>query len=84
MHLNPKVRETVWSILDGLDRAHLIDPIDYLDFIHLMMHVDLIVTDSGGVREEAPFIGKPVLVVRAATERTEAIAAGTARLVGTT
>jgi UDP-N-acetylglucosamine 2-epimerase (non-hydrolysing) len=84
VHLNPQVRETVWSILDGLDRAYLTDPFDYLDFIHVMMSVDLIVTDSGGIQEEAPSLGKPVFVIRAATERTEAIAAGTARLVGTT
>ncbi len=83
VHLNPKVRETVSSILGGVDRAWLIDPLDYLDFTHLMRCVDLVVTDSGGVQEEAPALGKPVLVIRTTTERPEAIEAGTARLVGT-
>jgi UDP-N-acetylglucosamine 2-epimerase (non-hydrolysing) len=83
VHLNPRVRETVYSILGDIDRALLIDPLSYLDFIQLMRCVDIIVTDSGGVQEEAPALGKPVLVIRATTERPEAIQAGTARLVGT-
>ena len=83
VHLNPKVRETVYSILGDVTRALLVDPLDYLDFVHLMKYVDLIVTDSGGIQEEAPAMGKPVLVIRATTERPEAIEAGTARLVGT-
>jgi UDP-N-acetylglucosamine 2-epimerase len=83
VHLNPKVRETVWSILGDTERAWLVDPLDYLDFVHLMECADLIVTDSGGVQEEGPALGKPVLVIRTTTERPEAIEAGTARLVGT-
>jgi UDP-N-acetylglucosamine 2-epimerase (non-hydrolysing) len=83
VHLNPKVRKTVWSILDGMERAWLVDPLDYLDFVYLMKCADVILTDSGGVQEEAPALGKPVLVIRATTERPEAIEAGTARLAGT-
>jgi UDP-N-acetylglucosamine 2-epimerase (non-hydrolysing) len=83
VHLNPRVRDTAHSILGGIDRALLIDPLDYLDFVHLMRFADIIVTDSGGVQEEGPALGKPVLVIRATTERPEAIMAGTARLVGT-
>jgi UDP-N-acetylglucosamine 2-epimerase len=83
VHLNPQVRATVWSILGDRQRAWLIDPLDYLDFIHLMQRADLIITDSGGVQEEAPALAKPVLVIRTTTERPEAIEAGTARLVGT-
>jgi len=83
VHLNPRVHGTVWSILGDIERAWLVDPLDYLDFVHLMKCADIIVTDSGGVQEEAPTLGKPVLVIRATTERPEAVAAGTARLVGT-
>jgi len=83
VHLNPRVRETAFSILGGLERAFLVEPLDYPDFIHLMKRADIIVTDSGGVQEEAPALGKPVLVIRATTERPEAIEAGTARLIGT-
>ena len=83
VHLNPKVQQTVHSILGDLDRARLISPLEYPDFVHLMKQVDLILTDSGGVQEEAPALGKPVLVMRATTERPEAVVAGTARLVGT-
>jgi UDP-N-acetylglucosamine 2-epimerase (non-hydrolysing) len=83
VHLNPKVRETVWSILGGVERAWLLNPLDYLDFVHLMKVCDLLVTDSGGIQEEGPALGKPVLVVRETTERPEAVAAGTARLIGT-
>ncbi len=83
VHLNPRVRETVWSILGDVDRVWLIEPVDYLDFVHLMNAVDLVITDSGGIQEEAPSLGKPVLVIRETTERPEAITAGTVRLVGT-
>lgn len=83
VHLNPRVRKTVWSILGDAERACLLDPVDYLDFVHLMTRADVILTDSGGVQEEAPALNKPVLVIRATTERPEAIEAGTARLVGT-
>ncbi len=83
VHLNPKIRKVVWPVLGGLERAWLVDPLDYLDFILMMSRADVIVTDSGGVQEEAPALGKPVLVIRTTTERPEAIAAGSARLVGT-
>ena len=83
VHLNPRVQDTAHSILGGIDRALLIDPLSYLDFVHLMRFTDIIVTDSGGIQEEAPALGKPVLVIRTTTERPEAIEAGTARLVGT-
>jgi UDP-N-acetylglucosamine 2-epimerase (non-hydrolysing) len=83
VHLNPKVQETAYSILGDIERALLIEPLGYLDFVHLMRRADIIVTDSGGLQEEAPALGKPVLVIRETTERPEAIAAGTARLVGT-
>lgn len=83
VHLNPMVRDTAFSILGGLERAFLVDPLGYPDFVHLMKCADIIVTDSGGVQEEAPALGKPVLVIRATTERPEAIEAGTACLVGT-
>jgi UDP-N-acetylglucosamine 2-epimerase (non-hydrolysing) len=83
VHRNPKVRDVVWSVLGGLERVWLIEPLDYVDFVLLMSRVDLIVTDSGGVQEEAPALGKPVLVTRTTTERPEAVAAGTAKLIGT-
>ncbi len=83
VHLNPNVREPVERILGAHDRIHLIEPLDYLPFVHLMDRADLIVTDSGGVQEEAPSLGKPVLVMRAVTERPEAVEAGTVKLVGT-
>ena len=82
VHLNPKVRQTVQSILGEVQRARLISPPDYLDFVHLMRLADVILTDSGGIQEEGPALGKPVLVTRKTTERPEAIEAGTARLVG--
>ena len=69
--------------LAGLDRVHLIDPLDYLDFVWFMQRAHLILTDSGGVQEEAPYLGKPVLVMREVTERPEAVQAGTVALVGT-
>ena len=83
VHLNPNVREPVNRILRDPANVHLIEPLDYLPFVWLMNRAYLIVTDSGGVQEEAPSLGKPVLVMRTATERPEAVAAGTVRLVGT-
>jgi UDP-N-acetylglucosamine 2-epimerase (non-hydrolysing) len=83
VHLNPKVREIVWPILGHLNRVSLIDPLDYCRFVQLMKRAYLIITDSGGIQEEAPALGKPVLVIRNTTERPEAIEAGTARLIGT-
>lgn len=83
MHLNPNVREPVNRILGGLDNIFLIEPQEYLPFIYLMMRSFIILTDSGGIQEEAPSLGKPVLVMRDTTERPEAVAAGTVKLVGT-
>ncbi|GKX53598.1 non-hydrolyzing UDP-N-acetylglucosamine 2-epimerase [Budvicia aquatica] len=83
VHLNPNVREPVKRILSDIDNVILIDPQDYLPFVYLMDHSYLILTDSGGIQEEAPSLGKPVLVMRKTTERPEALAAGTVRLVGT-
>lgn len=82
IHLNPKVRDIAKKILGDNDRIHLIEPLDYLPFAHLQKKVYMIVTDSGGVQEEAPTLGKPVLVVRRETERPEGIEAGTAKLIG--
>lgn len=83
MHLNPTVRETVYKVLDDFDRKILIEPLEYLEFIAIMDGAHYIMTDSGGVQEEAPSLGKPTLVLRDTTERPEAIEAGTAILVGT-
>ena len=83
VHLNPRVQEPVHNILRGFSNIHLIEPLDYLSFVWLMNRSDLILTDSGGIQEEAPSLGKPVLVMRDVTERTEAVEAGTVRLVGT-
>jgi UDP-N-acetylglucosamine 2-epimerase (non-hydrolysing) len=83
VHLNPNVQEPVRRILDNTERVHLIPPLDYEPFIYLMSKSYLILTDSGGIQEEAPSLGKPVLVMRETTERPEAVEAGTARLVGT-
>ena len=83
MHLNPKVREIAYRHLSDHDRIHLIEPLDYLTLANLLAKVDLVVTDSGGIQEEAPALGKPVLVVREETERPEGIDAGTAKLIGT-
>lgn len=83
VHKNPKVREVVAEELGGLDKVHLIDPLDYEPFANLMHRSYLILTDSGGVQEEAPALGKPVLVLRDTTERPEAVAAGTVKLIGT-
>ncbi|MFO7675233.1 MAG: UDP-N-acetylglucosamine 2-epimerase (non-hydrolyzing) [bacterium] len=83
VHLNPNVRGPVMRLLGRRARVHLIEPVEYLPFAHLMERAYIILTDSGGIQEEAPAIGKPVLVMRDKTERPEAVAAGTARLVGT-
>lgn len=83
VHLNPNVQEPVRRILGGVGNVHLIPPQDYLPFVYLMNRSTLILTDSGGIQEEAPSLGKPVLVMRDTTERPEAVAAGTVRLVGT-
>ena len=83
VHLNPRVQEPVGRLLGGQERVHLLAPLDYLPFVALMDRASLIVTDSGGVQEEAPSLGKPVLVTRETTERPEAVAAGTVHLVGT-
>jgi UDP-N-acetylglucosamine 2-epimerase (non-hydrolysing) len=82
-HPNPKVQEPVNRWLKGIDNIHLIEPLDYLPFVYLMMHSHIILTDSGGIQEEAPSLGKPVLVMRETTERPEAVEAGTVKLVGT-
>jgi len=83
MHLNPKVRGAATELLGGLDRVHLCEPLDYVTFVPLMARADLIITDSGGIQEEAPALGVPVLVVRDTTERPEGVDAGVVRLVGT-
>lgn len=83
VHKNPKVRETVNSVLGGLSRVKLVDPLDYEPFVNLMNKAYLVLTDSGGLQEEAPSLGKPVLVLRDTTERPEAVEAGTVRMVGT-
>ncbi len=83
VHLNPRVREPVGRILGDSPNVHLIDPLDYLPFVRLMSRSHIILTDSGGIQEEAPSLGKPVLVMRDTTERPEAVEAGTVKLVGT-
>lgn len=83
IHMNPKVRQTANEILGNDDRIHIIEPLDVLDFHNFMNHSYLILTDSGGIQEEAPSLGKPVLVMRDTTERPEGIEAGTLKLVGT-
>jgi len=83
MHLNPHVREPVNRLLDGLKNVFLIEPLDYLPFVYLMNKSYVLLTDSGGIQEEAPSLGKPVLVMRDTTERPEAVDAGTVKLVGT-
>lgn len=82
VHLNPNVREPVNRILSDVTNVHLIEPMDYLNFVKLMDMSDIILTDSGGIQEEAPSLGKPVLVMRDTTERPEAVEAGTVKLVG--
>lgn len=83
VHLNPNVREPVNRLLKDIDNIYLIEPQDYLPFVYLMNQAFLILTDSGGIQEEAPSLGKPVLVMRETTERPEAVEAGTVKLVGT-
>jgi UDP-N-acetylglucosamine 2-epimerase (non-hydrolysing) len=83
VHLNPNVREPVNRLLSRFSNVHLIEPIDYLPFVYLMERSTLVLTDSGGIQEEAPSLGKPVLVMRDTTERPEAVEAGTVKLVGT-
>jgi UDP-N-acetylglucosamine 2-epimerase (non-hydrolysing) len=83
VHLNPNVRGPIENKLGAAANINLIPPQDYLPFVHLMRRADIILTDSGGVQEEAPSLGKPVLVMRDTTERPEAVDAGTVKLVGT-
>jgi UDP-N-acetylglucosamine 2-epimerase len=83
VHLNPHVQGPVYDALSGYENVHLLAPLDYAPFVYLMDRARLVLTDSGGIQEEAPSLGKPVLVMRETTERPEAIEAGTARLVGT-
>ena len=83
VHLNPNVRETVARCLAGVERVALVPPLDYVAFVGLMRRADVLLTDSGGIQEEAPSLGKPLLVLRRVTERPEAMRAGLARLVGT-
>lgn len=83
VHLNPNVRQPVNRILSGLKNVFIIEPLEYLSFVYLMNHSYLVLTDSGGIQEEAPSLGKPVLVMRNTSERPEAITAGTVKLVGT-
>jgi len=83
VHLNPNVREPVNRLLGDVSNIHLVEPLDYLPFVYLMTRAYVILTDSGGIQEEAPALGKPVLVMRDTTERPEAVAAGTVKLVGT-
>ena len=83
VHLNPNVQKPVYELLSGVDNVYLISPLDYLPFIYAMQHSTLLLTDSGGVQEEAPSLGKPVLVMCDTTERPEAVEAGTVKLVGT-
>ncbi len=83
VHKNPAVRSEVKSVLHGVERVYLTEPLDYLPFINVMKRTYMVLTDSGGIQEEAPALGKPVLVLREVTERPEAAAFGTARLIGT-
>ena len=83
VHLNPNVQKPVSDILGGIENVHLLGPLDYLAFVRLMSKAYMVITDSGGIQEEAPSLGKPVLVMREVTERPEAVTAGTVKLVGT-
>ena len=80
--MNPKVREPVNAILGGIANVYLISPLEYKEFVFLLSHCHFVLTDSGGIQEEAPSLGKPVLVMRDVTERPEAVEAGTVKLVG--
>ncbi|CAM3285434.1 non-hydrolyzing UDP-N-acetylglucosamine 2-epimerase [Vagococcus fessus] len=84
VHLNPVVQDMAKSVLGDHDRVHLINPLDVVEFHNLIAHAELILSDSGGVQEEAPHLNKPVLVLRESTERTEAVTSGTVKLIGTT
>ena len=81
--MNPNIREPVGKLLKDIPNIHLIEPLDYEPFIYLLKHSHIVLTDSGGIQEEAPSLGKPVLVMRDVTERPEAISSGTVELVGT-
>ncbi len=83
VHLNPKVKDVAERMFDDIDRVHLIEPLEYEPFANLMNKSYMIMTDSGGIQEEAPSLGKPVLVLRNKTERPEAVDAGTVKKVGT-
>jgi UDP-N-acetylglucosamine 2-epimerase len=83
VHLNPNVQGAVRAVLEGEERVHLIAPLDYMPFVFLMKRSHVILTDSGGIQEEGPSLGKTVFVMRNVTERPEAVAAGTVRIVGT-
>ena len=83
VHPNPNVREPVARLLGGRARLTLIDPLEYVPFVDLMRRAHILITDSGGIQEEGPSLGKPVLVMREKTERPEAVEAGTVKLVGT-
>jgi UDP-N-acetylglucosamine 2-epimerase (non-hydrolysing) len=83
VHRNPNVMDPVYRVLDGLPNVFLVDPLDYVPFVDLMRRAYLLITDSGGIQEEGPSLGKPILVMREKTERPEAVAAGTVKLVGT-
>lgn len=83
VHLNPNVRRVVYKVLSGAPNVTLLDPLDYFPMVQLMKHAYMVLTDSGGLQEEAPGLGKPVLVLRKATERPEGVEAGTARVIGT-
>ncbi|MFP3977868.1 non-hydrolyzing UDP-N-acetylglucosamine 2-epimerase [Marinobacter sp. KMM 10035] len=83
VHMNPNVQQPVKRYLNGIDNIYLVEPLDYLPFVYLMNRASIILTDSGGIQEEAPSLGKPVLVMRDTTERPEALEAGTVKLVGT-
>lgn len=87
MHLNPNVRKPIHEVfgenLSGLNNMFFIEPLEYLSFVYLMKSANIVLTDSGGIQEEAPGLGKPVLVMRDTTERPEALSAGTVKLVGT-
>lgn len=82
VHLNPNVQKPVFELIDEISNIHLIDPLEYEPFVYLLKHAYLVLTDSGGIQEEAPSLGKPVLVMRDVTERPEAVQSGTVRLVG--
>ena len=83
VHLNPNVKDVVWELISDEENIKLIEPLDYFDFIYLMRGSQFVITDSGGIQEEAPALGKPVLVMRDTTERPEALEAGTVLLTGT-